>query len=88
MDDLLTWLQKHGYARTSIFNHLQGIGELVRWLRRRPGWLTGVNLARLDSAYEYYHRRKPTLLPLFTRLDAFFVKKALFPKVRCRQNHP
>lgn len=80
MDDLLTWLQKHGYARTSIFNHLQGIGELVRWLRRRPGWLTGVNLARLDSAYEYYHRRKPHIASTIHTLGRFLREKSVIPQ--------
>jgi site-specific recombinase XerD len=80
MDDLLAWLQKHGYARSSIVNHLQGVGELVRWLKRRPGWLAGMSQARLDSAYDHYHRRKPHVASTIHTVGRFLREKSIIPE--------
>lgn len=88
MDDLLAWLQKHRYARSSIFNHLQGLRELVCWLKRRPGWLAGMNQARLDSAYEYYHKRKPHVASTIHTVGRFLREKGVISEGPLRPKSP
>jgi len=79
-DDLLNWLQDQGYARSSLQNHVHGVDQLIRWLQRRPGRLSGLNQKHLGAAYEYHRTRKPHIACTIHAVARFFRERSLIPE--------
>jgi integrase/recombinase XerD len=77
LDDLLKWLQDQGYTTSTIHNHIQGIDQLVRLLKRRPEGLIYLNKAQLDAAYDHFHHRKPGVAGTVRAIGRFLCERKL-----------
>jgi integrase/recombinase XerD len=80
LDDLMNWFQGHGYARSSLQNHIHGVDELSRWLQRRPGKLTKLSQEHLHAAYEYHRTRKPHVACTIHAVGRFLRERSLIPE--------
>jgi len=77
---LLKWFQDQGYTTSTIHNHIQGIDELVRLLKRRHDGLVGLNKAQLNAAYDYFHHRKPGVAGTIRAIGRFLCERKLLPE--------
>ena len=77
LDDLLKWFQDQGYTTSTIHNHIQGIDELVRLLKRRPEGLICLKKAQLDAAYDHFHHRKPGVAGTVRAIGRFLCERKL-----------
>jgi site-specific recombinase XerD len=80
MDNLVEWLQDHGYARATIDNHLQGINELVRWLKRRQPILGRLNQQHLNGAYEHFRTGQPGVAGTIRAVSRYFRERKTIPE--------
>jgi integrase/recombinase XerD len=77
LEDLLKWFQDQGYTTSTIYNHIQGIDELVRLLKRRHEGLICLNKTQLDAAYNYFHHRKPGVAGTVRAIGRFLCERKL-----------
>ena len=82
LDDLLKWFQDQGYTTSTIHNHIQGIDELVRLLKRRPEGLICLKKAQLDAAYDHFHHRKPGVAGTVRAIGRFLCERKLLAEER------
>jgi site-specific recombinase XerD len=82
MDDAVKWFQDHGYTRSTIRNHIHGIDELVRWLKRRPDAFARLNQRDLNAAYDHFHLRKPGVAGTIRAVSRFVRERDILPEGR------
>lgn len=62
INSYLQWLDQLGYTRSSLRNHLDGLRQLSRWLRRRGlRCLAAVDQQLLGKAHHSFLDRKPNI---------------------------
>ena len=66
-----------GLYHFTIHNHIQGIDELVRLLKRRHEGLICLNKAQLDAAYDHFHRRKSGVAGTVRAIGRFLDERKL-----------
>lgn len=83
IDDLVTWLQHHGYSQFTIRGYFKGLGHSVRWLQRRRGpALKGITQLDLTSAHDWFRVRRPAVASASRALGRFFRERHLIPEGR------
>jgi integrase len=83
MDDMVTWLQRHGYTQFSIYNHIRGFSHLVGWLRRRHGsTLRGLTHVDLTAARRWFRTRRPDVAAATRTVGRFLRERHLIPEGR------
>jgi integrase len=80
LDDLLNWFQDHGYTTSTIRNHIQGIDELIRWLKCRHDFQNVVTNAQLNAAYNHFQNRKPAIAGTIRAIRRFLSERDLLPQ--------
>ena len=83
IDDMVTWLQHHGYTKFTICNQIKGFSHLVGWLRRRHGsTLRGLTQVDLTAARSWFRTRRPDVAAATRTLGRFLRERHLIPEGR------
>jgi site-specific recombinase XerD len=83
MDDIVTWLQHHGYAPLTVCNQIKGFSHVLRWLKRRRGSaLIGLTQVDLTAARGWFRRRRPDVAAATRTLGRFFRERHLISEGR------
>ena len=78
MDDMVTWLQHHGYAPLTICNQIKGFSHVLRWLKKRRGSaLKGLTQVDLTAARGWFRTRRPDVAAATRALIKFFRERHL-----------
>ena len=83
MDDMVTWLQRHGYTQFTICNQIKGFSRVICWLQRRRGSdLNGLTQVDLTAARGWFRTRRPDVAAATRALIKFFRERHLIPEGR------